>query len=343
MKPIASKITLLACGILAALFIAEIIIRCFRLAPVMLDSNIIYSMHFVKNPKICYKIKPLADKDINSEGFRGKDFSLKKDRNTVRIIMLGDSITYGAFIRQNESFPNVLEKILNAKNQLLSLPIRYEVMNFGVGGYNIVSEIEVLKVYGLKYNPDIVVLNYFWNDNDLYSFDYWYFLKRKDTTPAEKNWVYQYYLSPDRFLWKRLLLRSHLFVYLWAFFSRLQESWLELRNVEYATYKNDIVLEKLIELKKIAAKRNFKILICMHPNLDYDKNEPHLNYSKTKKIAEQLGIPFVDLLEYYKQQSNDPRVFLANEKDVYHPNAAGHNLVAKNLILELRRLGYINN
>jgi lysophospholipase L1-like esterase len=307
----------------------------------MLDYNIIYSHQFVDNPRICYKIKPLANKDINSEGFRNKEVALKKDKNLERIIMLGDSITYGVKVKRSESFTEVLERTLNAKSELLSSPKRYEVMNFGVGGYNIISEVETLKVYGLKYKPDIVVLNYFWNDNEMYSFDYWSFLKRKDVLLTQKNWAYQYYLSPDRFRWKRLFFRSHLFVYLWASFNQFRESFLQFSNIEYATYKNDIVSEKLIELKKMGDDHNFKILICMHPVLNYDKKEPHPNYSKTKKTAKKLGIPCLDLLPYYKQQSNDPKVFLVSEKDVYHPNAVGHSLIARSLQLELTEIGYI--
>lgn len=341
MKSIILKIILLVCGVFIALFIAEITIRCFKLAPVMLDYNIIYSYQFVDNPSICYKIKPSADKDINSEGFRGKEFIPKEDKNLVRIIMLGDSITYGFRVKQSETFSEVLERMLNAKSQVLSSPTRYNVMNLGVGGYNIVSEVEVLKAYGLKYNPNIVVLNYFFNDDDMYSFDYWSFLKRKDITLAEKNWAYQYYLSPDSFRWNRLFFRSHLFVYLWAIVHRLQDSFLEFKNIEYAAYKNDIVSVKLAELKKMGVDYNFKILICMHPILDYDKNKHNPNYSKTKKIAEKLGIPCLDLLPYYMQQSDDPGTFLVRERDVYHPNAVGHSLIARSLQFELGRIGYI--
>jgi hypothetical protein len=329
------------CGILCAFFISEIIIRCLRLAPITLGYNIIYNHQFVDNPRICYKIKPLSNKDINSEGFRNKEVVLNKDKNVERIIMLGDSITYGAFVKRSESFSEVLEKMLNKKNEHLSSPKRYEVINFGVGGYNIISEVEIFKVYGLKYKPDIVILNYFWNDNEMYSFDYWSFLQRKDVAFAQKNWAYQYYLSPDRFRWERLLFRSHLFVYLWAFFNQLSESFLQFNNVEYTTYKNDIVLVKLMELKKMGFDHNFKILICMHPIFDYDKQGVHPNYSKTKKTAEGLKIPCVDLLAYYKRKSNDPKVFLAKEKDTYHPNAAGHDLIARSLMFELTKMGYI--
>lgn len=324
-----------------AMLIGEGITRYFKLSPIMLDFNIIYSLHFVDNPRICYKMKPFFYRGLNSEGFRDDEFILSKEKKIKRIIMLGDSITYGAFVKQSESFSEVLEKMLNKKSKILSVPIRYDVMNFGVGGYNIVSEVEILKVYGLKYKPDIVVLNYFWNDNEMYSFDYWNFLKRKDIALAEKNWAHQYYLSPIQFRWKRLFFRSHLFVYLWAIVNHFQESWLEFENVEYQNYKNDVVLEKILELKQMGVDYNFKILICMHPILNYDKKGPHPNYSKTKKIAEESGIPCIDLLGYYKQQSEDPKIFLVKEEDEHHPNATGHSLIAKSLLLELEKMNYL--
>ena len=335
------KIAILICSIIVSLFLAEMIVRWLKLAPVMLDFNIIYNYQFVENPRICYMTKPRSDEEINSQGFRDKEFSLKKGSGLVRIIMLGDSITYGAFVKRNECFSDRLEKMLKAKTRQLSSPMRYEVMNFGVGGYNIVSEIEVLKVYGLKYKPDLVILNYFWNDDELYSHDYWNFLKRDDIAPTEKNWARHYYLDPTRFRWNRLFFRSHLFVYIWTIVNQFRESRLELQGREYTTYKKGIVLEKLKDLKKLSARHNFKILICMHPVLDYDKNKPNPNYLKTKKIAKSLGIPCVNLLKHYKKQSNDPGIFLTNEKDPYHPNAKGHNLIARSLMLELIKAGYI--
>jgi hypothetical protein len=341
MKTVTSRVLIILFGTLAAVLIGEGITRYFKMSPVMLDFNIIYSHHFVDNPRICYKMKPFFHRGLNSEGFRGDEFILNKEKNLKRIIMLGDSITYGAFVKQNESFSEVLEKMLNKKSGILSSSMLYDVMNFGVGGYNIVSEIEILKAYGLKYKPDIVVLNYFWNDNEMYSFNYWNSLKRKDVALAKKNWIYQYYLSPVQFRWKRLFFRSHLFTFFWASVNNLRESWLEFNNIEYQNYKSDIVSEKISELRKMGEKHNFKILICMHPVLNYDEETPHLNYSKTKKIASELGIPCVDLLEYYKQQSDNPGIFLVKEKDIYHPNAEGHSLVARSLLLELEKMNYI--
>ena len=83
----------------------------------MLDSRIIYSMYFVSNPNICYKMKPEGLYGVNSEGFRGDDFVLEKPQNMTRIIMLGDSITYGYPVETKETFTYLLGERLNESAQ----------------------------------------------------------------------------------------------------------------------------------------------------------------------------------------------------------------------------------
>jgi hypothetical protein len=85
----------------------------------------------------------------NGEGFRDKDHPLEKPSGIKRIIILGDSITFGSGLEYTDIYPYKLGKIL--KN--------VEVFNFGVPGYNTLQEIEILKKKGLKYSPDIVIFH----------------------------------------------------------------------------------------------------------------------------------------------------------------------------------------
>ena len=94
MKEKRLRIMVLVCGIIVSMVIGEGIVRKYTLAPIVLDSHIIYQMYFHENPKICYAMKPFG-RGLNAEGFRDDEFSLKKEPNEIRIIMLGDSITFG--------------------------------------------------------------------------------------------------------------------------------------------------------------------------------------------------------------------------------------------------------
>jgi lysophospholipase L1-like esterase len=340
-----SKRILVFCSIIIGLLLSEGVVRYLRLAPTVFDYKIFEPMIFVENQKICYKMKPFGDCEggrLNSEGFKDRDHALHKDANTVRIIMLGDSITKGTGINLGNTFSDQLEEMLNQKAKQVGSSLRYEVMNFGVGGYNIVSEIEILKVYSLKYKPDIVILNYFYNDNEEYSYNNWWFMQNSDLTASQKNLIYQYYLASNKFRIKRLLFRSHLFRLSWISINRLFQRQDKINKVKFGnTYKEDIVSDKLSELKQLGERYNFRTVVCMHPFLDYDINEPHLNYNLTEHIAERLDFMCIDLRLFYKYESNDPAVFLQNSEDKGHPNKLGHFLVAKSILSELERNHFV--
>jgi lysophospholipase L1-like esterase len=323
--------------------VLEGIVRYFKLAPAVFDYKTFEPMLFVDNPKICYKMRPFAACDggrLNSEGYKDNEFVVPKDNHSVRIVMLGDSITKGTGIPFGKTFSDQLEALLNQRNRETDSGLEYEVMNFGVGGYNIVSEIETLRVYALKYKPDIVILNYFHNDNDLYSFNYWFFLEKITASSVEKNILYQYYLHSEKFRIQRVLLHSSLYTFCLArIYKCLQRQ--KGPAAQYEQYDKDIIREKLGELKELSQKNNFKILICMHPTLDYDKLKPSLNYDSTARAAEDLGLGCISLRQRYQDRSQDPRIFLRNANDKDHPNFEGHKLIAEALLNELEKNGMV--
>jgi len=97
---------------------------------------------------------------INSDGFRDREYLIDKPNNTFRIVVLGDSVTFGQGVELNETYPKILEKKLNALNN----GINYEVLNFGVPGYNTIEEVEMYKNKGVKYNPDMIIIGFVHND-----------------------------------------------------------------------------------------------------------------------------------------------------------------------------------
>jgi len=54
--------------------------------------------------------------DINSDGFRGPEYSIPKPANAFRIVMLGDSETFSFMLSQNDSLAAQLENLLNQNN-----------------------------------------------------------------------------------------------------------------------------------------------------------------------------------------------------------------------------------
>ena len=73
-------------------------------------------------------------------------------------MMLGDLLTVGWGVPVEQTFSKRIEKFFAADG------FDAEVINTGVGNYNRIQEVEYFLVEGIKYRPDIVVLNFFVND-----------------------------------------------------------------------------------------------------------------------------------------------------------------------------------
>ncbi len=99
--------------------------------------------------------------DINNLGLRDRDVG-EKESGELRILALGDSLTFGDSVPQGDSVPARLEKELNARAG--GVPVRYRVVNGGIGGYSTIQELGLLRELGPAIDPDIVILFWYWND-----------------------------------------------------------------------------------------------------------------------------------------------------------------------------------
>src|SRR4030095_7434589 len=89
--------------------------------------------------------------NTNSIGLRGKkDFSFHKEKGKLRILLLGDSFTFGDEVSDGETYSYYLQQLLP----------NTEIINMGVHGYGQDQMLILLKEVGVKYEPDIVILGF---------------------------------------------------------------------------------------------------------------------------------------------------------------------------------------
>ncbi len=132
-----------------------------------------YLIRWSSNPRIIYELIPnlsIVFKNhyltTNSRGVRGPAYPEEKNKNTVRIIGLGDSYMFGWRVGEDEYYLSLLSDYLNH-----DFPnCKFEVINLAVPGYNTVMETETLKEKGLRYDPDLVIIHFTGNDFDLPNF-----------------------------------------------------------------------------------------------------------------------------------------------------------------------------
>lgn len=95
---------------------------------------------------------------LNSINFREREINLNKPDSSYRIVVIGDSFTFGQGIPEKDRVSNIVEaKLGKIKNGI-------EVLNCGVPGANTVEEIEILKNLLSKARPDFILLQWFIND-----------------------------------------------------------------------------------------------------------------------------------------------------------------------------------
>jgi lysophospholipase L1-like esterase len=94
----------------------------------------------------------------NALGLRDREITLAKEPGVTRVLMLGDSLTFGWGVALEDTPAKILERKLARDGK------RIEVINAGVGNYNTSMEVAYFLDKGRKLAPDIVVLNYFIND-----------------------------------------------------------------------------------------------------------------------------------------------------------------------------------
>ncbi|HEX3716574.1 MAG TPA: GDSL-type esterase/lipase family protein [Verrucomicrobiae bacterium] len=91
---------------------------------------------------------------INSRGFRGREIAVPKG-NVYRIVCLGESTVFGMTIRKDDKpWPELLERMINDR---LKPPRPVEVINAGVPGWSLSSNIKRLRSDVLPLQPDLII------------------------------------------------------------------------------------------------------------------------------------------------------------------------------------------
>lgn len=92
---------------------------------------------------------------INADSLNDRyDYAVQKPPNVFRIITLGDSFTYGQWVNTADNWSEKLEDLLNTTCQG---PLKFEVINLGVWGYDVQYIAHRYEIRGAKYNPDLII------------------------------------------------------------------------------------------------------------------------------------------------------------------------------------------
>ena len=260
----------------------------------------------------------------NSWGFCDDEFLVAKPVNTVRIAVLGDSITTALNVSREERFTERIEICLNHKGHAK----KFEVMNFGVGGYDTLQEVATLQTKVLPFQPDVVLIAYCLNDNLPNADGGLYQLLMDQVSTKPDKWISAFQRNTQSHFF-RLIRKSQLF-------TLVKFVWDTKFSKEKTAEKNqglepDIVTQAFSKLSSIRAKHGCPVVVVVFP---YFKNMSDYAYKnlhvEVAEKADRYGFHVLDLFGYYVNETKrDGTEFRAKSNDFCHPNAFGHKIAAQ--------------
>lgn len=283
------------------------------------------------HPDVVYELKPGLHGTFrgrrlatNSHGMRDCEHTVAKPAATFRIAVLGDSVAFGWGVDQEASYPEVLERRLDAAGT----GRRFEVLNFAVPGYNTAMEVATFEHKALAFEPDLVILHFIDNDLRLPHF--------MRTTP-------------DVLSWRRSFLLDRVFSRQRGPDAGLRHGVGELPRAErrevrgrYRHMTGDAGFRRAAaRLAELARERSLPVVVVRLS----DRHEHHL---LVDEVIAAHGFHSVlagaYFLAYRRGGGRAPaaharkETFRVSERDA-HPNAIGHELYAAALHDELVELG----
>ncbi len=307
------NILLLIFTVVIFLIIFEVALRIIN--PSVNDTPIKYIptndiRNYENKPGVTYSLNEVAYR-INNDGLRS-DTEYPKIKIVPRIALMGDSVTFGSNVNVNDTFGYLLQKDLK----------QYEIINFGVPGYDSAAEIQTLKVKALPYHPDIVILNFVMNDIEPSTI-----LFNENTVP-EKCILPVINLGVSCKI-KTMITSSRAVNFFYTAFKNIFYN----KVTDYYTLSwsndelyNSNIAKPIKEFKSICELNKLKCGVVIFPLLQFNSTyyRWEAQENKIKNELKSLGLPYVTIRDTY-QRYNSSQVG-GTKDDILHPNAFGHKV-----------------
>lgn len=303
---------------------------------------------------------------LNNHGYRGEEFSETKSGGTVRILIIGDSMTFGWGVSDKETYPYLLEEKLKTNGYS-----NVEVINGGYAGSLSVDGYYVyLKNRGLKLKPDIIILG-FTVFNDISDLAETVWLKKDADGLPEKidscchkvdGRIYRNKVISMKYRFP-FFRESHLFLFLidtlqkkFGYFP--EEALLAPKGetvlgcvlnpdcIDQFKSEEEIAYRMIGEIKKLSDANNIRFMTVLFPTdlqIYKEAGEKYNRYGmkwypkegeenfigkRVEKTLTGLSVNTLDLYPVFIQQKNSNYPFFPIDA---HFNAFGTNIVADSL------------
>lgn len=247
------------------------------------------------------------------------NFLLNKYKDHKNILCIGESTTLGMGVRPSESYPNILQELIIAS----ALKFKYKVYNLGIPGIKSYKILERLNSNITKYKPSLII--FLFGANDLEGEK---FIGKKNFEKLAKR-------KPSMalsFVSKLKLVRIGM-----LFYNRL------LIKFKYIILKDRLdmpgtINSKIQELIFKEFERNIISIIetCERSNVTCIFSDYLFNTvtgetnSALNVLSDKHNFILVKQSKYIEENGINEKSISC--KDLWHPNANGHKIMAENIL-----------
>ncbi len=321
LKNLLKNLALSAASLLLCLAFGEVVLRIMGYGNVEIyepDSQLFWRLK--PNQRCFTKVdhKPVR---INSLGTRGAEFEPVKPPDTVRIVSLGDSRTFGWGLTEAETYSGRLQTLLQER---VGARPKIEVINAGVNAWSYSQMLLYFRERALPCRPDFVLIA----DGNLWT----QFSEHTDPEFVRK------FMTRVRL--KNLLRRFALYhfvveVQLKEFYERHRTKFIPVDPRQDALFKGqqqkhpDAVFREAIEgLCRLAQTNGVKPVLLYLPLLnELESGQPGSILRLKQTASRQLHVPLLDFTADLKPRGKE----LYLEADPVHLNASGNEIVGRRL------------
>lgn len=263
--------------------------------------------------------------------------------NNKKLIFLGDSMTQGSAVHQNETFVN----IINDNKDFTTLNLAY-------GGNGFLLSLATYMEYG-KHIKNSNVIFCFYEGNDFYEYEMEeknnvilkkYFNKNYSQNLKDKNIIKDDLVRKKILQEKKMFLQKNKFkdkmIYYYSEIIKMNNLRKRIGLVnnkkEIYAYNNEnfIVFEKILDqYQEIVSENDSSFTFIYIPSREhfYIGNPYHNNYEKIIRILKQKKINYIDLYKEMKNSQNPLDFF--PKKIMRHFSAEGHKKLSKIIVENL--------
>ncbi|KPK00674.1 MAG: hypothetical protein AMK71_08065 [Nitrospira bacterium SG8_35_4] len=329
-KELKINLLLLCVSLFIVLVFGEIFLRATGYYGVRGES--VTNLRLVEDDVLDYRYEPNSSwiknnlrYNINKHGWRDYNHDYEKPDNTVRILVLGDSITNGYGINMEEIYAKQFEQELNKDSGSSN---RYEVITIAMSGLNTKQEAYLFETEGIKFDPDVVVIGYALNDPEKGSS-----LRKSRQSKEKRSLLYKLKQAANRLSIVHLLYRSSQKLR-WKISIALgiEETADYVKEDYFSALHNDpkkwgSVVEGFAKIRSLAKEHNIASVLMIFPVMsdlgNYKWTDVHKQVSDAASKSNFIVLDLVK--DYSKYKGSDLQV---DSGDHVHPNAIGHKIAA---------------